>query len=433
MIHSSRALNALKDILSKKTCYITCSGRLDGVGAQAWATICTMITGKYLGFQYIYTPFDHVDHNDMNLPTNKWLKRWDNILSIGKSEMTMQEWKISFRRGGHHKNVVERCNIHRRKRTTPKAGVGKKVLLVWSKVFRSTPEKLSSLMRTNDCFLIKECEKAFFYALETDPVKMQQIISETQVQLQSNYHLNSINSKKYFQPQAQPIQKNVYKNSCEKRIVKKNIAVHIRRGDVVRWGIEKRFMNNNYFWNILDQVVGYLLESNDISKKDIAIHVFSEGTLLQDFPELTQIGEEDKESCEHCEHCKLVNFNEKEGEEGEGDWAFINDHRICMHLNGDPCNAFQHLVASDILITSKSCFSYLAAFLNLNTVIFTPFWFPQLNIDWVSVKDESIVDREIFFSSLNKSKEIHEIIEKNRNTNKVTECDNQITGEEKIQ
>ena len=55
-----------------------------------------------------------------------------------------------------------------------------------------------------------------------------------------------------------------------------------------------------------------------------------------------------------------------------------------MHLNGDARKAFLHLTQADVLVTSKSCFSYLAALLNAKGVImFTQFWHPPLREDWI--------------------------------------------------
>ena len=54
-----------------------------------------------------------------------------------------------------------------------------------------------------------------------------------------------------------------------------------------------------------------------------------------------------------------------------------------LHLNGDARQAFTHLVHADILVTCKSCFSYVAAFLNKSgQILFSEFFdvkIPALN------------------------------------------------------
>ena len=60
-----------------------------------------------------------------------------------------------------------------------------------------------------------------------------------------------------------------------------------------------------------------------------------------------------------------------------------------MHLNGDARKAFNHLVNADILVTCKSCFSYVAAlYSTCSGLLFTKFWFPPLSDDWVVLNDD---------------------------------------------
>jgi hypothetical protein len=107
-----------------------------------------------------------------------------------------------------------------------------------------------------------------------------------------------------------------------------NIAIHVRRGDIV-FGHENknsnlllRWQGNEYFVNILQNVLNTYK-----SEKPIAIYIFSQGK-VDDFSDFKQ---------------------------------FENLH-FCLDVN--PLDSFLHMVYADILITSKSSFSYKPALLN---------------------------------------------------------------------
>jgi len=133
-----------------------------------------------------------------------------------------------------------------------------------------------------------------------------------------------------------------------------NVAVHVRRGDIVIGQHNKnpnlllRWQGIDYFINVLRNVLSELK-----TEKPIAIYLFSQGE-IEEFSEFAQ---------------------------------FENIH-FCLDWNA--MDSFLHMVYSDILITSKSSFSYKPALLN-NGIKVSPkdFWhgYPQTN-DWV-MADES--------------------------------------------
>ena len=132
----------------------------------------------------------------------------------------------------------------------------------------------------------------------------------------------------------------------EKKFI--NIAIHVRRGDIAigneaNPNLIMRWQGNEYFVNVLKNVILKLK-----SKKPIAIYLFSQGN-VGDFSEFKQ---------------------------------FANLH-FCVDVN--PMDSFLHMVYSDILITSKSSFSYKPALLN-NGIKICPkdFWhgYPETNV-WV--------------------------------------------------
>ena len=120
----------------------------------------------------------------------------------------------------------------------------------------------------------------------------------------------------------------------------KNIALHIRRGDVNPQKYPSRFVSNQVYINLLKK----------IDKKDISnsvIHIFSEGK-SDDFLDISNS---------------------------------FPDNKFMFHLNENIQSTFHALVMADILVVSKSSFAYCAALLNKNTIIaniITSWWHKPL-------------------------------------------------------
>ena len=107
-----------------------------------------------------------------------------------------------------------------------------------------------------------------------------------------------------------------------------NIAVHVRRGDIVAGqktgnaNHQMRWQDNEYFRKVLGNVLAAL-----VTDKPIAIYLFSQG-LPEDFSDF-------------------------------GDFENI---RLCLDMGAQ--DSFLHMVFADLLITSKSSFSYKPALLS---------------------------------------------------------------------
>lgn len=134
-----------------------------------------------------------------------------------------------------------------------------------------------------------------------------------------------------------------------------NIAVHIRRGDSTN--NKRRFVEHDYFVNILKSIIDQLTER----ELDYTIQIYSEGC-ISDFPEFQE---------------------------------FTN---LTFRLNDDHLDTLHHMICSDILVMSKSTFSYLPALLNRNgIIIYKPFWLlppKPLEKNWIIAKEngECILD-----------------------------------------
>lgn len=139
-----------------------------------------------------------------------------------------------------------------------------------------------------------------------------------------------------------------------------NIAIHIRRGDIVQKNDENnpnlkmRFQGNGYFVSALKSALKYIETT-----KDIHIYLFSQG-----------------------EHEDFSDFNK-----------FDNIH-LCIDMGAQ--DSFIHMVYADALITSRSSFSYKPALLNRG-IKFSPanFWhgYPD-DKNWILLDENGDISEE---------------------------------------
>lgn len=131
-----------------------------------------------------------------------------------------------------------------------------------------------------------------------------------------------------------------------------NIAIHVRRGDILsdpnNPNLQMRYISNDYFKNILVQVIDKIT-----TKKAVRIYFFSQG-VPDDFSEFKE----------------FENLN----------W--------CLDMGAQ--ESFLHMVYADILITSKSSFSYKPALLNKGIKVCPQkFWHSYPNTkDWILTNNE---------------------------------------------
>lgn len=136
-----------------------------------------------------------------------------------------------------------------------------------------------------------------------------------------------------------------------------NIAIHVRRGDIMadpsNANLAMRFLSNDYFEKVLRQVLEHVKTLTD---KPVHIYFFSQGK-PEDYPE----------------------------------FAHIPNLHWCMDMKAMP--SFLHMVYADLLITSKSSFSYKPALLNKGVKVCPEnFWhgYPDSK-DWVMADNEGNV------------------------------------------
>lgn len=135
-----------------------------------------------------------------------------------------------------------------------------------------------------------------------------------------------------------------------------NVAIHVRRGDIMldphNPNLTMRYLSNDYFEKVLNQVL-----VNIKTEKPIHIYFFSQGK-PDDYPEFTH---------------------------------YPNLH-WCLDMNAQ--ESFLHFVYANLLITSKSSFSYKPALLS-NGIKVCPqdFWHGYPNTkDWILVQNNGTFD-----------------------------------------
>ena len=127
---------------------------------------------------------------------------------------------------------------------------------------------------------------------------------------------------------------------------KLNIAIHIRRGDLLPGrqfsDLSSRMLPDAWYLEILNTILNKAI-------KPVAIHIFSEG---KDGQYRSESGE--PFSWKHY-------FNQ-------------TDYEIHEHIDSDFLSTFHHLMHADILIGSKSGMSHLAATLNTQVKLMPKMW-----------------------------------------------------------
>lgn len=142
----------------------------------------------------------------------------------------------------------------------------------------------------------------------------------------------------------------IYNENCY------NIAVHIRRGDIIQKGTDNsnlsmRWLEDSYYYNILKTVKA------EISiEKIVKIYIFSQGR-ESDFAEMQRLG----------------------------------DVELCLDMSAT--DSFLHMIRADMLLTSRSSFSYKPALLSDGIRICPKnFWhdYPD-DKKWILVADDGVL------------------------------------------
>lgn len=124
-----------------------------------------------------------------------------------------------------------------------------------------------------------------------------------------------------------------------------NIAVHVRRGDIVgrKHRFKKRGTSDEYFISLMEKL------NQETTKKPYKFYVFSQN-------KTAKRGFRMKKQGDIFEKYRNLDLN------------------VELMIDGCPFFDFHHLLMSDVLITSKSSFPYVAGLFSVNRVIYNKFW-----------------------------------------------------------
>lgn len=170
-------------------------------------------------------------------------------------------------------------------------------------------------------------------------------IAEQDQRYHDQYGVMEDMKRKFFTAPAREDDNLIYDRGCF------NIAIHVRRGDIMKNPnspvYKIRYISNDYYSKVLNSVLNIIK-----TKKDVHIYFFSQGS-ADDFPEFK---------------------------------SFNNLH-WCFDMSAQ--QSFLHMVYADLIITSKSSFSYKPALLNSGIKICPKnFWhsYPS-SFDWILCDD----------------------------------------------
>lgn len=255
--------------------YITCTGKIDGIGAQAQAVLSTILFAREFGLVYAHTPFKEIAHN-----TDKQdaARKWESFLGLGQGEVGIETLRL------------EQLNVVR----------------------VDSPRKIRN--RKNTLYIIRHCHE---FADEVP-----------------NCYLKL---KKRILQKYKSVQRNSFQ--LHQQAGRINIALHIRRGDVSAASAD-RFTDNRYYYKILTDLLSVL----DALQLSSSIHLYSQGT-VEDFSE-------------------------------------FEEFHLSYHLDECPFETLHNLIEADVLVMSKSSFSYSAALLSNSVKLYQPFWHKPLR-NWI--------------------------------------------------
>lgn len=141
------------------------------------------------------------------------------------------------------------------------------------------------------------------------------------------------------------------------------LALHVRRGDLA-WFCSDRILPSSYYINVARQLTDILARRGQSFVCEL--HTEAPSRRLE-------LGAGDHGVDRDQSQPVVI-------EPGEGDLADFDElPNLERFINGDPVDSFLRLASADILVISKSSFSYLAALLNPDAVvIYCPFLHPRL-------------------------------------------------------
>jgi len=207
-------------------CFITCSGKTSGAGAQIQAILSTMLFADELGIKYVHTPFKKISypfyfqkigHNNDN--EKSYESRWESFTNLGWNELAIDRLESS------ELNVVQ----------------------------VSHPRQVKKVKNT--LYLIPQCHKF----ADRNPNLYLKLLPK----FQQKYAESTEKPELYFDAS------------------KVNVAIHIRRGEITKED-PKRYTTNYLVLSLMRKISSTL---NDLRAEPV-FHIFSQGN-AEEFLDVT--------------------------------------------------------------------------------------------------------------------------------------------------
>lgn len=77
--------------LKRAHCAFTCPGGGDGMGAQVFARLSTLIYARHHGYQYLHTPLQKLEHTPPGVAPEQWAAQWENFLNYAEGETLLPD------------------------------------------------------------------------------------------------------------------------------------------------------------------------------------------------------------------------------------------------------------------------------------------------------------------------------------------------------
>lgn len=162
------------------------------------------------------------------------------------------------------------------------------------------------------------------------------------------------------------------------------IAIHIRRGELFVVD-SQRMLPNSYYIEVIQALIDILGE------RPYELHIHTEN-----------VTEEVIITPTHHGIMNRINNNITLSPSDNKFEEFNSFNKLTFHINEDPIKTFKDLTNADILIASRSSFSYTASILkSKGVVLFHPFWH-RLSQNWIHVtnKNDVIKNKELILSKI---------------------------------
>lgn len=130
------------------------------------------------------------------------------------------------------------------------------------------------------------------------------------------------------------------------------ICIHIRRGDILLIETDIRYLPNSFYINIMKAIQNILQD-----KIKYEFHIYTENVTKP-----TQFTQDYRTDFNNVNKLLIPETYED----------FFEFKNIVWHINTNPVDSFIELCNADMLVISKSAFSYLPAILNKKAIVFCP-------------------------------------------------------------